>query len=184
MNKDKNFTVQPQTERATERLTFAEKLIRTRKKNLIESLSDFENSEHRLESVRRLNHIDFINDSRATNINSVWFSLESMTKPTTWISMLTEVEDYTPALIEAITKSVRNVVAFTSYNQALKDFFDGLQIQIYFCRTMEDAVTIAYYASEEGDNVLFSPGTTAIDSFVTYRDRGNDFKRKVSQLNI
>ncbi len=162
---------------------FAEKLIQTRNKNLRESLSDFENSEHRLEFVKSINGIDFINDSRATNPNSAWYAIESMIKPTTWITSLHSEEDFSPTLMNTIAKKAQVVVIYGMFNERIKELFDAKNVQIFFNTKMEDLVRIAFYASEKGSVVLFSPGTLTSDTeYSSYRERGNHFKSAVSQL--
>ena len=162
--------------------TLAETLIQARNESLRESLSDFENSEHKLEFVKTIGGIDFINDSRSTNINSVWFALESMTKPTTWIMNIAQLESITVDLLDIINEKVKLIVIQGVYNSAIYDFFSGLHKKVVFSMNLEDAVRSAYYSSQPGNAILFSPGTVSAGAYRTYRERGEKFKDAVAQL--
>ncbi len=160
----------------------AGKLLRARNESLNECLSDFEGSSNKLELVKTIEGIDFINDSRSTNINAVWFALESMTKPTTWIMSIDNPENITNELVEIIEEKVKHIVILGVYNSDIYNFFveKGMDVDVYM--NMEEAVRAAYYAAAAGDAVLFAPGTTSFSMYRTYRERGEKFKEAVAQL--
>lgn len=162
--------------------TLNSKLINIRHENLAESLGDFENSSHKLEFVKAIDEIDFINDSRSTNSNAVWFALESMTKSTIWIMSINSMEDITGELLDLIHEKVKAIVILGVYNSAIADFFKGLKIEIYSSMNLEEATRSAFYAGDKGDVVLFSPGVVSGGMFKTYRERGDKFKESVYQL--
>jgi len=162
--------------------TLAEKLIQARNEGLKEAMSDFENMEHKLEFVKTIEGIDFINDSRSTNINSVWFALESMTKSTTWIMNIAQLESITDDLLDIINEKVKTIVIQGVYNSAIYDFFNGLHKKVIFSMSLEDAVRSAFYSSSAGEVILFSPGTVSAGAYRTYRERGEKFKDAVAQL--
>lgn len=160
----------------------AGRLIEARNKSIQNILSDFEGSEHKLEYVKTINGIDFVNDSRSINSNAVWYALESMTKPTTWIMNINNQEDLTEALLDSIYNKVNSIVIQGVYNSKILDFFSGLNKKVYFSMNLEDAVRTAFYSSEPGDVILFSPGISSVGIYPTYRERGNKFKDAVAQL--
>jgi len=162
--------------------SFVEKLINTRIDSLKESLSNFSGSNHKLEQVATLSGITFINDARATNPNAVWFSLSSMTKSTTWIMCINEMDVFDENLLKEIKRVVKTVVLCGVYNQEIKKFFIQMGIQVYSVMNLEEATNTAYYSSVPGQVVLFSPGNSSVASFETYRDRGEKFKKAVAQL--
>lgn len=162
--------------------TLAERLISTRNANLNESLSDFEGSAHKLELVKTIEGVDFINDSRSTNVNSVWFALESMTKPITWIMNIDKLEDISEDLLEVVNQKVNRIIIQGVYNLEIFDFFTGLNKEVQFSMNLEEAVRNAYYSCKQGDVVLFSPGNTSSGMYRTYRERGDKFKDAVAQL--
>lgn len=162
--------------------TLNSKLINIRHENLAESLGDFENSAHKLEFVKAVDEIDFINDSRSTNSNAVWFALESMTKPTIWIMSISNIDEITGELLDLIQEKVKTIVIQGVYNSAIFDFFKGLNINVYSSMNLEEATRSAFYSGNKGDVVLFSPGVVSGGMFRTYRERGDKFKDSVSQL--
>jgi UDP-N-acetylmuramoylalanine--D-glutamate ligase len=160
----------------------AGKLLRARNESLNESLSDFEGSSNKLELVKNIEGIDFINDSRSTNVNAVWFALESMTKPTTWIMSIDNRENLSDELLEIVEEKVKHIVMLGVYNSDIYNFFvqTGIAVDVYM--NMEEAVRAAYYNAAPGDAVLFAPGTTSFGMYRTYRERGEKFKEAVAQL--
>lgn len=161
--------------------TLSQHLINIRKKNLAASLSDFEGSAHKLELVKSLNNIDFIDDSRSTNINSVWYSLQRMKKPTVWINSIDNVENITDSLLEAVGEKVKAIVLHGVYNSDVYAAFSALNIPVMVEMSLEDAVSQAFYASDKGYAVLFSPGVNG-SANQTYRERGEKFQEAVAQL--
>lgn len=162
--------------------SLSKKLINIRNHNLSESLSDFEGIKHKLQYIKSIEGIDFVNDSRSTNINSVWFSLESMQKPIAWIMNIDNIDLITEDLLDAINNKVSKIIIQGVYNSEILDFFTGLGKEVFFTMNLEDAVRTAYYSCKPGDVVLFSPGTTSNGIYRTYRERGDKFIDAVAQL--
>jgi UDP-N-acetylmuramoylalanine--D-glutamate ligase len=138
--------------------------------------------EHRMESVANVHGIEFINDSRSTNINSTWFTLESMSKPVIWIAGGIDAGiDYTQLkpLLRAKVKSIIFLGMDSSY---LISSMSDLEIPVTDASTMEEAVALAYFAGMMGDVILLSPGCPSFDLFKDYEERGSAFKKAVKQL--
>ena len=168
--------------RETKVTEFSKKLINTRINSLKESLSDFAGSDHKLEQIATLSGISFINDARATNPNAVWFSLSSMTKPTTWIMSINEIAQLDENLLREIKRVVKTVVLCGVYNREMSDFLTQKGLRVYSVMNIEEATNTAYYSSVPNQVVLFSPGNSAVASFETYRERGEKFRKAVAQL--
>ncbi len=158
------------------------RILEIRKEELRAALSDFEGVEHRLEKVTCVGGVQFINDSKATNVNSCWYALESMTTPVVLIlGGKDKGNDYTE--IEDLVKSkVRAIVCLGVDNTKLHTFFDGKVPYICNASSMEEAVMKAYEASQPGDAVLLSPCCASFDLFKSYEDRGRQFKECVHKL--
>jgi len=162
--------------------TISQNLIKLRSESLQELLSDFENTEHKLEFVKTIEGVDFINDSRATNANAVWFALESMHQPVIWISNMNNIELIPDDLRELIQEKVKIVVIQGVYNSVLEHFFRKMNKDVYSVMGIEDAVRTAFYAGSSNETVLFSPGVPSAGMYRTYRERGEKFKEAVAQL--
>jgi UDP-N-acetylmuramoylalanine--D-glutamate ligase len=162
--------------------TLSQNLIRLRNESLQETLSDFENSEHKLEFVKTIEGVDFINDSRATNANAVWFAMENMLQPIIWITNMNSVDLITDDLKQIIHEKVKIVVIQGVYNTAMEDFFKRMNKDVYSVMGLEDAVRTAFYAGSSDETVLFAPGTVSAGMYRTYRERGEKFKEAVAQL--
>ncbi len=153
-----------------------------RKEQIRESLSDFKSLEHRMESVAKVRNIEFINDSKATNVNSTWYALESMTKPVIWIAGgIDKGNDYS-VLEPLVKKKVRGMICLGSDNSKLHTAFGKLVDILVNVTSMNDAVRIAYQLGNPGDVVLLSPACASFDLFENYEDRGKKFKESVIQL--
>jgi UDP-N-acetylmuramoylalanine--D-glutamate ligase len=152
-------------------------------KDLIrESLIDFKNVEHRLERVIKVHGIEFINDSKATNVNSTWYALESMTKDTIWIvGGVDKGNDYS-SLIPLIKQKVKAIVCLGENIDSLKSAFENLGIEMTFASTMDEAVNQSYSHANKGDAVLLSPACASFDLFENYEHRGYEFKSSVRSL--
>ncbi|MDK2908921.1 MAG: UDP-N-acetylmuramoylalanine--D-glutamate ligase [Bacteroidales bacterium] len=160
----------------------AARLAEVRKMRIKESLADFQNVEHRLEFVASVHGIDFINDSKATNVNSTWYALESMTKPVIWIAGGKDKgNDYT-MLGELVKQKVKAIVCLGVDNTKLKTFFSGMVQTIIETSSAEEAVQTAYSLGQKGDVVLLSPACASFDLFENFEDRGNQFKKAVKNL--
>jgi UDP-N-acetylmuramoylalanine--D-glutamate ligase len=147
-----------------------------------ECFCDFQKIEHRMEIVTNVHGIEFINDSRSTNINSTWFTLECMSRPVIWIAggMDTGV-DYSP-LKHLIKAKVRSIIFLGLDSKNFILSMSDLMIPITDTSTMEEAVELACYAGKIGDVILLSPGCASFDLFKDYEERGNAFKNVVKQL--
>lgn len=152
-------------------------------KDLIrESLIDFKNVEHRLERVIKVHGIEFINDSKATNVNSTWYALESMTKNTIWIvGGVDKGNDYT-SLIPLIKEKVKAIVCLGENIESIKSAFENLSIEMTFASSMDEAVNQSYSHAKKGDAVLLSPACASFDLFENYEHRGYEFKSSVRSL--
>jgi UDP-N-acetylmuramoylalanine--D-glutamate ligase len=160
----------------------AGKLVDLRKESIRESLSDFTNVEHRLEFVAKVNGIEFINDSKATNINATWFALESMTAPTVWVvGGVDKGNDY-DELIELVKEKVKAIVCLGKDNQKIIDAFTGVVESIVETESPMDAVGYAYQLAAKDETVLLSPACASFDLFENYEDRGQQFKNAVRSL--
>mgnify|MGYP006169619617 FL=1 len=153
-----------------------------RKEQIRESLADFKALEHRLEPVSKVRGIEFINDSKATNVNSSWYALESMSRPTIWIAGgIDKGNDYT--VLEKLVKSkVRALICLGTDNTKLHSAFGRMVDIIVNTSNMNDAVRMAYQLGNPGDAVLLSPACASFDLFENYEDRGRKFKDAVVQL--
>ena len=153
-----------------------------RKDVIKESLSDFKALEHRLESVAKVRGIEFINDSKATNVNSTWYAFESMHKPIIWIAGgIDKGNDYS-VLDELVKKRVRGMICLGTDNTKLHAAFSRKIPFIVNCTNMTDAVKMACGLGNPGDVVLLSPACASFDLFENYEDRGRKFKDAVIQL--
>lgn len=158
------------------------KLLNIRKEVIRESLADFENVEHRLEPVLQISGIEFINDSKATNVNSTWYALESMTKPVIWIvGGVDKGNDYSQ-LTDLVRQKVKAVVCLGTDNEKLVQAFKDHAEILVETNSMEAAVKTAYNLGNKGDAVLLSPACASFDLFENYEDRGRQFKNWVRQL--
>ncbi|MBP6977586.1 MAG: UDP-N-acetylmuramoyl-L-alanine--D-glutamate ligase [Lentimicrobiaceae bacterium] len=160
----------------------ASRILDLRKEIVKESLSDFQQIEHRLEFVAKVHGIEFINDSKATNINSAWFALESINRPIIWIAGGTDKgNDYT-MLYEMVKTKVKAIVCLGKDNQKIIDAFKDIVELIVETRSAKKAVEVAYRLGIPGDVVLLSPACASFDLFENYEDRGRQFKEEVRKL--
>jgi UDP-N-acetylmuramoylalanine--D-glutamate ligase len=152
------------------------------KENIRTALSDFEGVEHRLERVANVRGVTYINDSKATNVNSCWYALESVKTPVVLILGGTDKgNDYSE--IESLVKDKVRVLIFLGLdNKKLHDYFDGMVPQIFDAKSMSETLSIAYEQAQKGDTVLLSPCCASFDLFNNYEDRGTQFKEGVLKL--
>jgi UDP-N-acetylmuramoylalanine--D-glutamate ligase len=156
--------------------------VNIRNETIRESMADFKGVEHRLERFLRVHGIEFINDSKATNINSTWYALESMSQPTVWIvGGIDKGNDYSQ-LTELVKKKVKAIVCLGIDNSKILEAFKHIGINMVETQSMEDAVRSAYYLARNGDTVLLSPACASFDLFENYEDRGYQFKNAVKEL--
>lgn len=153
-----------------------------RKEVIRESLSDFETVEHRLERVLKIRGIEFINDSKATNVNSAWYALETVKKPIIWIvGGIDKGNDYS-SLYPLVQEKVKAIVCLGVDNRKIVKAFKHFNIPIVETNNMQDAVRAAYKMGAPGDTVLLSPACASFDLFENYEDRGRKFKNAVRDL--
>lgn len=158
------------------------KILEIRNESVRESLSDFKNVEHRLEFVAKVNGIEFINDSKATNVNSTWYALESMEKKTVWIvGGVDKGNDY-DSLLELVHENVCAIVCLGEDNEKIIETFSDVVDEIVETNSAYEAVTNAYRLAKKDQTVLLSPACASFDLFESYEDRGKQFKRAVRNL--
>ena len=157
-------------------------LLKIRKETIRESLECFQGAEHRLENVLKINKVQYINDSKATNVNATYFALESMSSPTVWIvGGIDKGNDYS-VLYPFVNEKVKAIICLGKQNQTLFENFESMVEIIVETQFMSEAVKIAYNIAEAGDNVLLSPACSSFDLFENYEDRGQQFKTSVRKL--
>jgi UDP-N-acetylmuramoylalanine--D-glutamate ligase len=160
----------------------AASVLHLRKDTIRESLMDFVGVEHRLERFVQVHGIEFINDSKATNVNSAWYALESIVNPIIWIAGgVDKGNDY--SLLEELVKSkVKAIICLGVENSKIHKAFDKIVKTIVDVKSMKEAVKTAYFLGEDGDTVLLSPACASFDLFENYEDRGWQFKECVKEL--
>ncbi len=160
----------------------ASRILEIRNDVVRESLADFTNVEHRLEFVAKVNGIEFINDSKATNINSTWFALESMNNPTVWIvGGVDKGNDYSE-LTELVDEKVKAIICLGKDNEKIKESFAGKVDEIIEVVSAMEAVAWGYRLASTDETVLLSPACASFDLFENYEERGNEFKKAVRAL--
>ena len=153
-----------------------------RKECIREALSDFKGVEHRLEKVTRVRGVDYINDSKATNVNSCWYALNSMkTKTVLILGGKDKGNDYNE-IADLVKEKCSGLIFLGLHNEKLHDFFDGFGLPIADVQSMKDAVDAAYRMAKKGETVLLSPCCASFDLFKSYEDRGDQFKECVRNL--
>ena len=160
----------------------ASRLVEIRKEVVRDSFSDFVNVEHRLEFVAKVHGITFINDSKATNVNSTWFALESMDAPTVWIvGGVDKGNDYSE-LLDLVKEKVKSIICLGTENQKIIDTFTGVVDTIVEAGSAMEAVSLGYRLAKKDETVLLSPACASFDLFENYEDRGDQFKACVRAL--
>ena len=158
------------------------KILDLKKEIIRESLSDFQSIEHRLEDVGNVHGISFVNDSKATNINSTWYALETFEGPIVWIvGGVDKGNDY-ELLAELVTDRVKAIVCLGKDNAKIHEAFDDIIEDIVDADSAQEAVNLAYSLGRKGDTVLLSPACASFDLFDNYEDRGHQFKKSVKAL--
>jgi UDP-N-acetylmuramoylalanine--D-glutamate ligase len=162
--------------------SLAARIVDIRKDIIRESLEDFENAEHRLEFVASINGIEFINDSKATNVNSTWYALESMQKPTVLILGGQDKGNNYEELVDLVKEKVKAIVCLGVDNKKIIKAFKGTVETIVEASSAVEAVAMSYKLASKGDAVLLSPACASFDMFQNYEDRGVQFKSAVRGL--
>lgn len=162
--------------------TMAAQLLKARKQAVKESLENFEGAEHRLENVAKIKDVEYINDSKATNINATYYALECMDKTTVWIvGGVDKGNDYND-LLPLVREKVKAIVCLGVDNDKIKETFDNVVDIIVETAGAEEAVKVCHKLAERGETVLLSPACASFDLFENYEDRGRQFKKAVRNL--
>jgi UDP-N-acetylmuramoylalanine--D-glutamate ligase len=158
------------------------KVLELRNDTIRQSMCNFQNIEHRLESVGKISGISFINDSKATNVNSTWYALESMTSDVVLImGGVDKGNDYT-MLKELVKQKVKAIVCLGKDNERIHRAFEDDVDIIVNTSSAAEAAQMAYHLATKGDTVLLSPACASFDLFKNYEDRGRQFKQAVKEL--
>jgi UDP-N-acetylmuramoylalanine--D-glutamate ligase len=162
--------------------TMAAQLLKIRKQNIKESLENFEGAEHRLENVAKVYGVEYINDSKATNVNATFYALECMDKTTVWIvGGVDKGNDYND-LLPLVREKVKAIVCLGLDNDKIKNMFGNVVDIIVETAGAEEAVKVSHKLAERGEVVLLSPACASFDLFDNYEDRGRQFKKAVRSL--
>ncbi|RTE53620.1 UDP-N-acetylmuramoyl-L-alanine--D-glutamate ligase [Arenibacter aquaticus] len=162
--------------------TTAAKLISIRKETIRRSIESFQGAEHRLEKVLKIHHVQYVNDSKATNVNATYYALDSMKTPTVWIvGGVDKGNDYRE-LMPLVREKVKAIICLGKDNSKIIDAFGNVVDLMVETFAMDQAVKVAYKIAERGDTVLLSPACASFDLFENYMDRGNQFKAAIKKL--
>ena len=158
------------------------KLVGIRKETIRDSIANFQGVEHRLEKVLKIHHVQYINDSKATNINATYYALDSMSTPVVWIvGGVDKGNDYME-LMPLVREKVKAIICLGLDNTKIKDAFGNVVDLMVETFAMSEAVKVAYKIAERGDTVLLSPACASFDLFKNYEDRGRQFKEGIKNL--
>ncbi len=157
-------------------------LLKIRKQTIRESLENFQGVEHRLEQVVRINKVNYINDSKATNVNATYYALQSMDAPTVWIVGGVDKGNHYEELFPLVNEKVKAIICLGVANEKLVHTFGNMVDILVETQFMDEAIKIAYKLAKAGDNVLLSPACASFDLFENYEDRGRQFKAAVRNL--
>ena len=156
--------------------------LELRKEKIREAVTTFQSLEHRMEPVATVRGVEFINDSKATNVNSTWYALESINKPTILIlGGVDKGNDYS-LIIELVKEKVKAIICLGTDNRKIHEAFGNITSTIVNTGSASEAVHAAFHFAEKGDVVLLSPACASFDLFKNYEDRGNQFKKAVKEL--
>lgn len=158
------------------------KLVGIRKETIRECISNFQGAPHRLEKVLKIHHVQYINDSKATNVNATYYALDSLKTPTVWIVGGVDKGNEYKELMPLVREKVKAIVCLGMDNEKIKETFGNVVDLVVETFAMEEAVKVAYKIAERGDSVLLSPACASFDLFKNYEDRGNQFKNCVKNL--
>jgi UDP-N-acetylmuramoylalanine--D-glutamate ligase len=158
------------------------RLLGIRKETIRQSVANFQGAPHRLEKVLKIQHVQYINDSKATNVNAAYYALESMKNPTVWIvGGVDKGNDYR-SLLPLVREKVRAIVCLGMDNTPIIEAFGNVVDLVVETYAMSEAVKVAYKIAQKGDTVLLSPACASFDLFENYQDRGDQFKAAVQSL--
>ena len=157
-------------------------LLDVSKESIRDSLCHFKGAPHRMEKVLTIQHVEYINDSKATNINATFFAIDSIKGPLVWIvGGVDKGNDYNE-LLPMVRKKAKAIICLGLDNEKLRNTFESISEIFIETQSMSEAVKIAYKVSEAKDTVLLSPACASFDLFKNYEDRGNQFKNAVRNL--
>ena len=162
--------------------TIAANVVGIQKEVIRDSLKTFQGVEHRLQYVATVKGVRYINDSKATNVNSCWYALESMTTPTVLILGGKDKGNDYSEIDELVREKCHTLIFMGLHNEKLREHFAGFGLNIIDTDNLHDAIQGAYNAAHEGDTVLLSPCCASFDLFKSYEDRGNQFMEAVRKL--
>lgn len=157
-------------------------LVNVRKEAIRQSIQTFQGVPHRLEKVLKINHVEYVNDSKATNVNATYYALEGIKKPIVWIVGGGDKGNDYSELMPLVREKVKAIICLGMDNSRIMEAFGNvihLMVETY---SMHEAVKVAYKIAERGDNVLLSPACASFDLFENYEDRGNQFKEEIKKL--
>jgi UDP-N-acetylmuramoylalanine--D-glutamate ligase len=162
--------------------SLAAALIEIKKEKIREAVQNFQSLEHRMEPVATVRGVEFINDSKATNVNSTWYALESMTKPVILIlGGIDKGNDYS-LIMDMVKEKVKAIICLGADNRKIHEAFGNTISPIVNTGGAPEAVHAAFHFANKGDVVLLSPACASFDLFENYEDRGNQFKQAVREL--
>ena len=157
-------------------------LFEISKDKIRESLTNFKGAPHRLEKVLKIQNVNYINDSKATNVNATFFALESINTSTVWIAGgIDKGNDYNQ-LLPLVNEKVKAIICLGKNNEKLFEIFHPIIDLMFEAKTMSQAVKMAYKIAKRNDSVLLSPACASFDLFKNYQDRGDQFKKEVKKL--
>ncbi|MAU17246.1 MAG: UDP-N-acetylmuramoyl-L-alanine--D-glutamate ligase [Muricauda sp.] len=162
--------------------SMAAMLVKVRKETIRQSIQSFQGAPHRLEKVLKINHVEYINDSKATNVNATFYALDGIKKPIVWIAGGVDKGNDYSELMPLVREKVKAIICLGVDNSKLKEAFGNVIDLVVETYSMEEAVKVAYKISERGDSVLLSPACASFDLFKNYEDRGNQFKTAIKNL--
>ena len=157
-------------------------LLKIRKNTIRKSVENFQGAEHRLEPVLKIHHVQYINDSKATNVNATYYALESMKAPTVWIVGGVDKGNNYADLMPFVREKVKAIICLGNDNTKIVSTFGNVVDLLVETYSMEEAIKVAYKIGRKGDTVLLSPACASFDLFENYEDRGNQFKAAVKRL--
>jgi UDP-N-acetylmuramoylalanine--D-glutamate ligase len=157
-------------------------LLKIRKETIREKLETFQGVEHRLEHVLKINNVNYINDSKATNINATFYALDSATSDVIWIVGGVDKGNVYEDLLPLVNEKVKAIICLGVDNQKIIKAFKSCVDEIYETQSMQECVKIAYHLAKADDTVLLSPACASFDLFDNYEDRGRQFKEAVQNL--
>ena len=157
-------------------------LLKIRKDTIRKSLEHFQTVEHRLEHVLKINKVNYINDSKATNVNAAYYALDSMESSTVWIVGGIDKGNKYEELFSLVNEKVKAIICLGKDNKKIIENFENLVEYITEVKTMSEAVKEAYAIAKSNDSVLLSPACASFDLFENYEDRGRQFKAEVRKL--